>query len=34
MRAQSFSTDGTTIRFDRGTIWQRDSGKPAARRPR
>jgi hypothetical protein len=23
-----FSTDGTTIQFDRGTIWQRDLGEP------
>jgi hypothetical protein len=29
-----FSDDGMIIRFDRGTIWQRDSGKPAALLPR
>src|ERR1700730_4503572 len=25
-----FSSDGMTIQFDRGTIWQRDLGEPAA----
>ena len=29
-----FSADGMIIRFDRGTIWQRDSGKPVALPPR
>ena len=29
-----FSPDGMIIRFDRGTIWQRDSGKPVALRHR
>ena len=29
-----FSADGMIIRFDRGTIWQRDSGKPVALRPK
>jgi hypothetical protein len=29
-----FSADGMIIRFDRGTIWQRDSGKPVALRHR
>ena len=29
-----YSPDGTIIRFDRGTIWQRESGKPVALRRR